>query len=66
MIKILQGNLTEYDRIVGAFHNKFKTEEGKKWLLKDEDLIKIITEVNEKGLNDWTLVAFAVPTIMVE
>ena len=39
--------LTEHDFIVEAFHLKFKREEGKKWLLKEEDWVDVVAAVNQ-------------------
>ena len=44
--------LSQHDWIVEAFHYKFKTEEGKKWLLKEEDWVDVVAAVNEKGAED--------------
>ena len=57
--------LTEHDQIVEAFHNKYKCEEGKRWLLKEEDLPEVFAAVNNYGLDDWMKVAWAVQATMV-
>ena len=57
--------LTEHDQIVEAFHNKYKCEEGKRWLLKEEDLPEVVAAVNNYGLDDWMKVAWAVQATMV-
>ena len=49
-----------------AFHTKFKKEEGKKWLLKEEDLPKVVATVNEMGIEKWTAVGWALKALMFE
>lgn len=58
--------LTEHDQILEAFHNKFKEDDGKQYILKDEDLPEVITAVNGKGLENWTKVAWAVQDTIVK
>ena len=58
--------LTEHDQIVDAFHNKYKCEDGKQWVLKEKHLPEVIAAVNEKRLDDWIKVAWAVQATMVE
>ena len=50
--KLKKLKLTEHDQIVGAFHNKYKIEERKKWVLKEDDFPEVIAEVNKSSFED--------------
>ena len=60
-----KSKFTEHDWIVEAFHSKFKSEMGCKWLLNDEDLIQVVNTVNYMGFEDYNSIGMTLPQLML-
>ena len=58
--------LTKKDWIVDAFFDKYKAEERKNWVLKEEHIPEIISNVNKKKVNDWIMLGWAFQAELIE